>query len=115
MELFTQEQLEKLLENGRANAGRNEPHDFMPVVRLYAWWSREIWLVTEIDPDDYRRGYGLADLGDGLPILGPIDLAQLEALTGPNGEHLVRDDSFQRTRRLATYSYLARVIPRDQT
>jgi hypothetical protein len=114
MELFTQEQREKLLENGRANSGRAEPHDFMPVVRLLARWSREIWLLTEIDPDHPDLGYGLYDSGRGLPVLGPIDLAPLYALSGPPGEHVLRDDSFQPTRRLSTYARLAHIVPRTK-
>jgi hypothetical protein len=66
MELFTQEQRDKLLENGRANAGREEAHDFMPVVRLHARWSKEIWLLTRIDTHNPNLAYGRYDSGQGV-------------------------------------------------
>lgn len=112
MNLLTEEQREQLLANGRANAGRAQPHDLIPVVRLVSPWANEIWLLSELDPENPAQAYGLYDSGTGKPVLGPIDLAAVANLRGPEGQRVARDASFFPSRRLSTYAQFARVIPR---
>lgn len=114
MELLTPEQREQMLANGRANAGRAETTDFMPVVRLFCPWNDAIWLLTELDPENPDIAFGLCDLGMGFPELGTVSLAELASIEGPLGLRIQRDESFTPTRRLSTYSYFARSTPRDR-
>src|SRR4029077_469351 len=114
VELLTHQQREQMIANGRANQGRDEPHDLYPVVRLYSPWTEEIWLLTEIDPNHPEIAYGLYDAGQEL-FLGPVNLADIAKARGPQGERIRRDDGFVSTRRLSTYAYFARVVPRTAT
>jgi hypothetical protein len=41
--------------------------DFPPVVKLFTPDAGTTWLLTEIDPDDPDRAFGLCDLGSGFP------------------------------------------------
>jgi hypothetical protein len=112
MELLTPQQREQMLANGRANKGREEGIDFLPVVRLFCPWNDAIWLLAELDPEDSDTAFGLCDLGMGLPELGSVRLSELESLEGPQGLRIQRDDSFTPTRKLSTYARLARIAPR---
>src|SRR5438128_11220237 len=109
MELLTKEQRETLIENGRANAGRDDPHDFKPVAKLYCPWNLAIWLLTEINPDDHTKAYGLFDLGDGFAELGEINLSELESRRGPDGLRIERDPDFIATKTLSAYAREAAV------
>jgi hypothetical protein len=111
---LTEAQTQQLIENGRENAGREHPVDFKPVVRLYCPWGLAIWLLTEIDPDDYTTAFGLCDLGTRLPVLGPVDLTELANMSGPEGQQIARDDSYVPTRKLSTYALIARITPRSK-
>jgi hypothetical protein len=112
MGLLTQEQREQMIANGRANAGREESIDFMPVVRLLCPWSNAVWLLTELDPDDPDIGFGLCDPGLGFPELGSVRLSEMEAIEGPCGLRIVRDASYVPTRPLSTYARFARTASR---
>jgi hypothetical protein len=112
VKLLTKEQKEKLLANGRTNAGRENTEDFKPVVKLYCPWNLAIWLLTELDPEDPDIAFGLCDLGMGFPELGSVSLAEMAAVVGPGGLRIERDDSFTPTRKLSTYARLAHVASR---
>jgi hypothetical protein len=49
-------------------------------VKLFAPDGNATWLLTEIDPDDGDRAFGLCDLGLGEPELGYVSLAELESV-----------------------------------
>src|SRR5450755_4554581 len=80
MKLLTTSLREKLLANGRANRdadGLPREHgyiDHKPVVKLFTPDGAATWLLTEIDPDDPDRAFGLCDLGFGCPELGYVSL-----------------------------------------
>ncbi|MFD1000187.1 DUF2958 domain-containing protein [Ohtaekwangia kribbensis] len=77
MNLFTDEQADKLRENG---SPENRDKDHCPVVKLFLPGTRCTWLLTELDPEDENRAFGLCDLGLGFPELGYVDLHELITL-----------------------------------
>lgn len=85
MTLFTDEQMTQLTRNGRASVdailhnGGHTP-DHVPVVRLFVPFGSATWLITEIDPDDPDRAFGLCDLGMQSPEIGYVDLAELRSI-----------------------------------
>ena len=113
MNLLTKEQKQQLLENGRANAGRERREDFRPVVKLYCPWTLAIWLLTEIDPDDYGTAYGLFDSGEGFAELGSVNLIELANRTGPDGLRIECDEHFTPTKTLSAYARDAHARKRD--
>ncbi len=44
--------------------------DHFPVVKLFTPDAAATWLISEADPDDPDRLFGLCDLGLGYPELG---------------------------------------------
>lgn len=71
----------KLEENGRrqhAAQGTENRIDFAPVAKLYTPLADAIWLLTEIDPKDADRAFGLHDPGDGHAELCHVSLIELE-------------------------------------
>jgi hypothetical protein len=114
MELFTQDQIDRMLANGRANAahiaidGRTE--DFKPVVKLFCPWGGATWLLTELDPDEPDIAFGLCDLGFGCPELGYVQLSELKSVTGPGGLTIERDIHFRATETLQRYAAQAQRI-----
>ena len=101
---LTTRQRQQLIENGREGAGREHRPDFKPVVKLYCPWSPAIWLLTEIDPDDYTQAYGLFDVGEGYAELGSINLSELASRRGPDKLRIERDPYFKATKPLSTYA-----------
>lgn len=77
-----------------------------PVVRLYTPLGKSAWLLSQIDPNDKDKAFGLCDEGDGRPNLGHVSLSELAHRFG----HLsVRwDDAFQADRPLSAYAEAAR-------
>lgn len=109
---LTAAQTQQLIENGRANAGRERRRDLQPVVKLYCPWNLAIWLLSEIDPDDYGTAYGLCDLGTGFPELGSVSLTELASVSGPEGLRIERDSHFRATKTLSAYAREAHARPR---
>lgn len=109
--LITDEQLAQLLVNGRCSI---EAADFdpAPVVKLFTPDAGATWLLTEIDPDDHDRAFGLCDLGLGSPELGDVSLAELHALRGRLGLPLERDLHFKAVKPISAYAHEARLAGR---
>lgn len=63
--LITDEQRILLLAKGRESL-ENPNFDPAPVVKLSTPDAGATWLLTEIDPDDRDRAFGLCDLGLGV-------------------------------------------------
>src|SRR5260370_38918512 len=82
MKLITNEQRTKLLRNGAATA-RGDERDPRPIVKLFTPDANATWLLTELDPVEPDRAFGLCDLGQGCPELGYVLASELEALRGP--------------------------------
>jgi len=113
MKLLTKEIRERLIKNGRLRqkmAESNAPAepDFLPVVKLFTPDAGATWLLTEIDPDDEDRAFGLCDLGLGMPELGYLSLSELAALRGPLGLPVERDLYFTPTKPVSAYAEEAR-------
>lgn len=102
MKLITNEQRSMLLDNGAATA-RGEEFDPLPVVKLFTPDANATGLLTELDPAEPDRAFGLCDLGLGTPELGYVLLSELTAVRGPLGLSVERDRYFVADRPLSAY------------
>lgn len=105
MKLLTKDIRQRLIRNGETGAGT----DTEPVVKLFTPDADATWLLTEIDPRDPARAFGLCDLGLGFPELGYVNLADIEGLRGKMGLPVERDRHFAPDKTLAKYAEEARV------
>lgn len=110
-QLITDEQREQLLANGRQSI-ENPDFDPYPVVKLFTPDAGATWLLTEADPEEGTRCFGLCDLGLGLPELGWVDLTEIQALRGPLGLPVERDLYFKADRPISLYAREARLAGR---
>ncbi len=112
MQLFTDEQENRLKSNGWKNAERivkdGDTIDFEPVVKLFCPWGGATWLLTEIDPGDPEIAFGLCDLGMGSPEIGSVSLAEIASVRGPAGLRIERDLYFRADKTLEAYADEAR-------
>lgn len=104
--LLTCEQHAALLANGRRSAAGDDidPH---PVVKLFTPDANATWLLTELDPGEPDRAFGLCDLGLGFPELGYVALSELRALRGSLGLPVETDQGFVADRPLSSYTAIA--------
>ena len=100
---------DKLLANGRKTAAGNT-NDPYPVVKVFTPDAYATWLLTEIDPHEPGRAFGLCDLGVGAPELCYVSLSELVTVRGPSlclsnsiGTSL-RGSLFLNTRRMPAFS-----------
>lgn len=105
--LISEASFAALLKNGHATAGGDEI-DPPPVVKIFTPDAGATWLLTEVDPDDEDRAFGLCDLGLGYPELGWVRFSELEAVRGRLGLPVEVDRHFQAMRPLSEYSAQAR-------
>ncbi|MFB6458582.1 DUF2958 domain-containing protein [Bradyrhizobium tunisiense] len=77
--------------------------DHVPVVKFFTPDAQATWLITEVDPDDPDRLFGLCDLGLGCPELGYVSLAELSELRGPLGLPVERDVHFAPDKPLSAF------------
>jgi hypothetical protein len=98
-ELLTIEDRVRLLVNAIAD-DRDPP----PAVKLFTPDASATWLISEVDPDDPDRLFGLCDLGLGCPELGYVSLAELSALKGPLGLPVERELHFVADKPLSAYA-----------
>lgn len=80
MKLLTDEQYQKLVENGMPE---NRDRDHPPVVKLFLRGAPCVWLLSELDCEDPDIAFGLCDLGLGFPELGYVRISELEELKIP--------------------------------
>jgi len=111
---LTKEERDRLLENGRIakDGGEAVRLDLKPVVMLFTPDAACTWLLTEIDPDDADRAYGLCDLGMGSPELGTVSLSELESVRGHLGLPVERYPYFVATKTIGRYALEARITGR---
>ena len=102
---------ELMLEHGRSSA-RGANRDPVPVVKLFTPDAGATWLLTEIDPTDYDRAFGLCDLGLGEPELGYVSLGELAAVRGPLRLPIERDIAFIGSKPISEYAAEARQMRR---
>lgn len=100
-----------MLKHGRASA-RGANLDPAPVVKLFTPDAGATWLLTEIDPTDCDRAFGLCDLGLGEPELGYVSLGELAAVRGPLRLPIERDIAFTGGKPLSEYTIEARRVRR---
>lgn len=78
--------------------------DNFPVVKLFTPDAAATWLISEVDPDDPDRLFGLCDLGLGYPELGYVSLAEITAVKGTLGLPVERDLDFVADKPLSAYA-----------
>ncbi len=108
---ITDEAFAQLLANGHCTAGGDaiDPH---PVIKLFSPDAGATWLLTEIDPDDEDRAFGLCDLGLGMPELGYVRLSELATVRGPLGLPIEQDVHFKADKALSAHAADARTAGR---
>ena len=82
------------------------------MVKLFTPDAGATWLLTELDPADPDRAFGLCDLGLGCPELGWVSLAELATIRGRFGLPLERDLHFVADRPLSAYDAAAQAAGR---
>lgn len=82
--------------------------DHWPVAKFFCPDGAATWLISEVDPDDADRLFGLCDAGVGFPELGYVSLTELEALKGPLGLPVERDRHFTADKPISAYAAEAR-------
>lgn len=82
--------------------------DHRPVVKLFMPDGAATWLLTECDPDDPDRLFGLCDLGLGFPELGYVSLTEIMEVRGRLGLPVERDLHFVADKPLSAYADEAR-------
>ena len=107
MKLLTDAQRRELTANGERSAA-GEEIDPRPVVKLFTPDGAATWLLSELDPSDLDRAFGLCDLGLGFPELGYVSLAELASVRGRLGLPVERDLHFEPDRSLSAYATEAR-------
>lgn len=117
MKLLTAQDRARLLANGalRRQAEQDDPDaaiDFLPVVKLFTPDANCTWLLTELDPEDTDRAFGLCDLGLGFPELGYVSLAALSGVRGQLSLPVERDWSFVPSKTISAYASDARMSRR---
>jgi len=108
MQLFTDEQRERLLDNGRRTAA-GERLDPEPVVKLFTPDASATWLLTELSPNDPDIAFGLCDLGLGFPEIGYVSVTEIRMLRGHLGLPVERDLGFVAKHPLSVYAQRARI------
>jgi Protein of unknown function (DUF2958) len=111
MKLITEAQHTELLANGYAAlaaARVDRAFDPTPVVKLFTRNGYARWLLTDLDPYNTDRAYGLCDLGDGLPDLGYVNLREIEGPQGKYRLYVECDPHFVADKPLSVYAELAR-------
>ncbi|WP_112662018.1 DUF2958 domain-containing protein [Microvirga flavescens] len=105
--LFTATQRLRLLANGEKSS-KDEGFDPKPVVKLFTPSAGAIWLLSELNPSDQGRAFGLCDLGLGCPELGYVSISELEGLRHTLRAGVERDRSWQAVKTLSAYADEAR-------
>lgn len=105
--LITETQMAALLENG-ARSATGASIDPTPVVKLFTPDAGATWLLTETDPEDPDRLFGLCDLGLGCPELGYVALSEIQEVRGALRLPVERDLYFKPEHTLSFYADLAR-------
>jgi len=103
-DFLTVEDRVRLLVNALA-----DERDHEPVCKLFTPDANATWLLSECDPDEPDRLFGLCDLGLGCPELGFVSLAEIMDVRGPLGLPVERDLHFVADKPLSAYAEAARI------
>lgn len=101
--LLTDEDKIRLFANSLA-----DERDHVPVCKLYLADGAATWLISEVDPDEPDRLFGLCDLGLGCPELGYVSLTEIMEVRGHLGLPVERDLHFVPDKPLSAYADEAR-------
>ncbi|MBH5385732.1 DUF2958 domain-containing protein [Bradyrhizobium diversitatis] len=104
IDLLTVEDRVRLLVNALAGE-----RDHIPVAKLFTPDAGATWLLTECDPDEPDRLFGLCDLGLNCPELGYVHLSEIKAIRGRLGLPVERDLHFTADKPISAYAAEARV------
>jgi hypothetical protein len=91
--------------------GHHHGHDFTPLLKLDMWvvnGQSISWLVSELDPQNPNRAYGLGEKWNGEVTERYFDLAELERAADLFGLHIVADENFTPRHPLSVYRQAAR-------
>ncbi len=110
MMLITKVEMTKLLANGTKSKTKSVDHK--PVIKLFTPDANATWLISEIDPDDPDRAFGLCDLGLGSPELGYVSLSEIKSIRGRMRLPVERDRWFNADKTLTQYAEIARANQR---
>lgn len=109
-ELLTDEDRIRLFANALA-----DDCNPIPVLKFFVPGTGATWLITECDPDEPDRLFGLCDLGLGYPELVYVSLSEIMAVKGRLGLPVERDLHFVADKPLSAYTEEARVKGRIVT
>ena len=73
--LITKEQFKKLLANAPPSFGGMNPHDLIPVVKIFLPHIR--WLLVWIYPDNHDLAYAIGRLKNNPPEAGDVLLSEI--------------------------------------
>ena len=105
--LFTDEEREQLLENGRQAHDTPGVIDHKPVVKLFTPDGNCTWLLSRLYPADNTIAFGLCDLGMGFPELGDVSIAEITAVRGTAGLPVEKDLHFKADKLVSEYATIA--------
>lgn len=111
MELITRPQFAKLLQNG-LQSQNDENFVGTPVIKLFNPSGAATWLLSEVDPNDPDRAFGLCDLGMGCPELGYVSIEELSTVKGAFNLGIERDIHWVANKDLNEYAREARAEQR---
>lgn len=97
--LLTEEDRIRLFANALA-----DDRDPAPVVKLFTPDAGATWLISECDPDEPDRLFGLCDLGLNHPELGYVSLTEIMEVRGRLGLPVERDLYFVADKPLSAYA-----------
>ena len=100
--------LTKAISRRLVQNGQRPDQDHKPVCKLFTPDGSATWLLSEADPAQPNRLFGLADLGLGSPELGYIDLIEIAELRGRLGLPVERDRFFVGDKPISHYLEEAR-------
>ena len=86
----------------------SDDRDGPPLVKLFCPDGAATWLISEVDPDDPDRLFGLCDLGLGYPELGYVSLDEISSVRRRLGLPVERDLHFVADKPLSAYAEEAR-------
>jgi hypothetical protein len=86
-----------------------DEHDHPPLIKFFTPDGAATWLISEVDPDDPDRLFGLCDPGLGFPELGYVSVTELASVRGPLGLPVERDLHFVGDKPLSAYADEARL------
>lgn len=96
-----------LVANFALSARNDDGGERRPALKLFFAASAATWLITERDPENPDRLFGLCDLGHGYPEIGYVSLAEMTGVR-VMGLGIERDRHWTADKSLSEYADAAR-------